>query len=81
MNRQEAFDIARESLELAQDLAGHAVLRDPAMLKDNLSYEDLIDELKVSHQAFVKATKAAYALDKKITDWADEYPLVEKEKK
>lgn len=79
MNRHDAFGIAAECLDLAQNLSGHAMLRDPKNLKDNLSYEDLLDELKISHQAFVKATEAAYALDKKITDWADEYPLIEKE--
>lgn len=79
MNRDDAFDIAMECLNLAQDLSGHAILRTPDTLKDNLSHEDLLDELKISHQAFVKATKEAYALCNKITEWASEYPLVEKE--
>lgn len=79
MNRHNAFGIATECLNLAQDLSGHALLRNPDNLKDDLSCEELIEELKISHQALAKAAEAAYSLDRKITEWANEYPLIKEE--
>lgn len=76
MNRTKAFAIVGESLDLAQDLSGHAMLRDPKTLKETLSREELIEELNISHQAFVKATRAAYDLNNKLTEWASTYPLI-----
>jgi hypothetical protein len=80
MNREQAFGIGMEALDLAQDLSGHALLRDPQYINPKLTNEELVDELKTSHKAFVKATKQAYDLCNKISDWANEYPLEEDKK-
>lgn len=78
MNREQAFGIVMESLDLAQDLSGHAMLRNPDWLKPELTYEEVVEELKTSQTAFVKATGQAYDLYIKINEWAKEYPLEEK---
>lgn len=75
MNRERAFGIAGNALDIAQDLSGHAMLRNPETLRPEITREDLLDELKISHAAFVKATGEAYGLYSKIIEWAQEYPL------
>lgn len=75
MNRSEAYAIAGELLDLAQDLAGHARFRDPANIKKDFSKEEFLYELKMSHDVFVRSTDKAYDLVNKVAAWADEYPL------
>ena len=74
-DREAAYAIVYEALDLAQDLSFLSELRDPKHLEKGLSKKQLKKCLKEIHKFNVTNTKNAYALVEKIGDWADEYPI------
>ena len=72
-NRDAAYAIVYQALDLAQDLSFLSELRDPKHLKKGLSKKELKKCLKDNHKFNVTNTKNAYKLVEAIGDWADEY--------
>jgi hypothetical protein len=79
-DRDAAYAVVYEALDLAQDLSFLSELRDPKYLKKGLSKKELKKLLKSNHELNVANTKSAYELLNKIGDWADEYPLKKEQK-
>lgn len=83
MNRDKAFEIAGEALDLAHNLSFHAEFRNPKDLRWRMRFganKRLLAKLKKNHEAFVFYTKQAYDLYNEIVEWADTYPLEGKNK-
>lgn len=72
-DRDAAYAVVYEALDLAQNLVFLSELRDPKYLKKGLSKKELKKLLKDNHKYNLANTKSAYALVEKIGDWADEY--------
>lgn len=78
MNREKAFAIAGEALDLAQYLDYPAKLRNPNHLKRRYRWfanKFLLSELKDYYTGTETASRDAYALYNKLIDWANTYPL------
>jgi hypothetical protein len=74
-DRDAAYAIVYQALDLAQELSVLSELRDPKNLRKGLSKKELKKLLKSNHRLNVANTKSAYELLNKIGDWADEYPI------
>lgn len=72
-DRDAAYAIVYEALDLAQELSFLSELRDPKHLKKGLSKKELKKLLKDNHKFNVTNTRNAYVLVNKIGEWADEY--------
>lgn len=81
-NRDQAYNVVMEALNLAQDLSYLSEVRDPSNLKltTKLSRRRLLEIIKNTHGYNVTNTRSAYALVEMIGDWADEYPVEEQNK-
>ena len=75
--RDEAYAVAWEALNLAQDLLFHAELRDIRKMKLRYRFFPWIwwRELKEDNENFKLLAGSAYKLLDDIYKWADEYPV------
>lgn len=82
--REDAFAVSMEALNLAQDLNAEAMFCNPKYPKRRFRWfanKTLLAEMVDRQRRIEGYCKQAYELQKQISKWADEYPLIKEENK